>query len=226
MKKVLFWDFDGTIIYPNESFLDALDRTVRRFGFEIERGDMRRFLHRACSWYSPEVSYENEIGGGWWRRLFGRFEIFFEGYGIPRVFYPEMEEFFRGLILDFRNYRLYEDAEGVLRECLEKGYLNYILSNNFPELSRVVECLGLGNYFAGYVVSSAVGYEKPRAEIFQRALQAAGDPEICYMIGDNPMADIRGGHEVGMKTVLVHTAGGSGADWNCGRLTEIPAILV
>ena len=37
MKKVLFWDFDGTIIYPNESFLDALDRTVREFGVEIER---------------------------------------------------------------------------------------------------------------------------------------------------------------------------------------------
>jgi len=102
-----------------------------------------------------------------------------------------------------------------LRDMVYLGY--------FP---RVVERLGLGNYFAGYVVSSAVGYEKPRAEIFQRALRAAGDPEICYMIGDNPIADIRGGHEVGMKTVLVHTAGGSGADWNCARLAEIPAILV
>lgn len=92
--------------------------------------------------------------------------------------------------------------------------------------TRVVERLGLGNYFAGYVVSSAVGYEKPCAEIFQRALRAAGDPEICYMIGDNPIADIRGGHEVGMKTVLVHTAGSCEADWSCARLAEIPAILL
>lgn len=137
-----------------------------------------------------------------------------------------MEDFFRGQIWDFRNYRLYEDAEGVLRECMEKGYTNYILSNNFPELPVVVENLGLGKYFAGYFVSSAVGYEKPRVELFQRALQAAGNPGIRYMIGDNPIADIRGGHDVGMRTVLVHMAGGSGADWRCERLAEIPALLL
>lgn len=31
---------------------------------------------------------------------------------------------------------------------------------------------------------------------------------------------------VGMRTVLVHMAGGSGADWRCERLAEIPALLL
>lgn len=41
-------------------------------------------------------------------------------------------------------------------------------------------------------------------EIFEYALHIAGNPEICYMIGDNPVADIQGGKGAGMKTILVH----------------------
>lgn len=90
MKKVLFWDFDGTIIYPNESFLDALDSTVREFGVEIEREKIRQFLHTACTWYVPEVSYPNEIGERWWESLFGKFMSFFRECGIPESNWTQM----------------------------------------------------------------------------------------------------------------------------------------
>jgi putative hydrolase of the HAD superfamily len=107
--------------------------------------------------------------------------------------------------------------------CL--GYKNYILSNNFPELPLVIEELKLLVYFDDYVVSSNVGYEKPRLELFQFALSVANFPDYCYMIGDNPIADIIGGKSAGMKTIFVHKDCNSDADYTCKKLSEIPALL-
>ena len=45
------------------------------------------------------------------------------------------------------------------------------------------------------------------------------------MIGDNPIADIQGGRDAGMGTILVHAAVDSEADWICEKLIDIPALL-
>ena len=85
----------------------------------------------------------------------------------------------------------------------------------------------MGRYFSGYIISADVGFEKPRSEIFQYAISKADNPEICYMVGDNPVADIRGAKEAGMQTILVHSANGPSqdADYNCEGLTEIINII-
>ncbi len=57
---------------------------------------------------------------------------------------------------------------------------------------------------AGYILSASVGYEKPRKEIYEYAIAKAGNPEIKYMIGDNPITDYQGGLEAGMTPILVH----------------------
>lgn len=94
----------------------------------------------------------------------------------------------------------------MLRYFIEKGYENYIISNNFPELEDVFKQLGLDNEISGYFVSACVGYEKPRKEIFEYAILHAGSSEIRYMIGDNPIADYQGGLNAGMISILVHNA--------------------
>ena len=37
---------------------------------------------------------------------------------------------------------------------------------NFPELGRLIKDLGLNEFFSGCLISSNIGYEKPRREIF------------------------------------------------------------
>lgn len=87
--------------------------------------------------------------------------------------------------------------------------------------------LGLDTYFSGYFLSAEVGYEKPHAEIFRYALEKAGNPQLCYMVGDNPVADVRGAQTVGMKTILVHRkAEDIQPDYCCAELTEIKKIIV
>ena len=45
------------------------------------------------------------------------------------------------------SYRVYPDAAAVLAVCLYKGYKNYLLSNNYPELEEVLARLQLRQFF-------------------------------------------------------------------------------
>ena len=226
MKKALFWDFDGTIIHPNESFLSALYQSLNKTGYEIPSEQIRAFLKTACSWYTPETAYPDQTGSKWWEHLFEKFDLFFLRHRIVQKDYAALKGDFKHQILDCNSYRLYEDANAVLSACIEKGYDNYILSNNYPELPAVIEELGLSPCFSGYIVSSNIGYEKPRKELFQYALSLAGFPEVYYMIGDNPIADIEGGKAAGFQTILVHQGAPSAADYCCSSLSEIPQLLI
>jgi putative hydrolase of the HAD superfamily len=52
------------------------------------------------------------------------------------------------------------------------------------------------------VFSSEVGVRKPRPEIFHAALERLGvTPDRALFVGDRLNADVRGAHDVGMRTV-------------------------
>jgi putative hydrolase of the HAD superfamily len=68
-----------------------------------------------------------------------------------------------------------------------------------------------------------VGYDKPRKEIFEYATAKVGNPEVRYMIGDNPVADYEGGLNAGMKPVLVHKK--IEGKVCCAELTELFDII-
>ncbi len=223
--KALFWDFDGTLIHPNESFLNSLKKAFKKCNYIIDEGDICFFLQKVCSWNLPEASYTDNTGKKWWDGLFRNFNSFYKEHQISKVDMETLNLLFKSYIVDFKNYVLYDDSIETLRKCAEMGYRNYIISSNFPELPLVIKDLGLSKYFVDYVISSNIGYEKPRKEIFQYALNLAGFPELCYMIGDNPIADIQGGKSIGMKTILVHKEGTHDADHMCVRLSEIPLLL-
>ena len=121
-------------------------------------------------------------------------------------------------------YVVYPEAKDVLRYFSEKGYKHYIISNNFPELREVFLRLGLDEEIAGYFISASVGYDKPRKEMFEYAMAKAGNPEVCYMIGDNPVADYEGGLNAGMKPVLVHKK--AEGKVCCEELTELFDIII
>ena len=95
-----------------------------------------------------------------------------------------------------------------------------MLSNNFPELRQISEDIGIARFFDEFVVSALVGYEKPRKEIFDYALKIANYPEEVYMIGDNPISDIIGAKNAGIKSI--HIGGNSpDATFSCATLTDI-----
>ena len=92
---------------------------------------------------------------------------------------------------------------------------------------------GLIDYFPDCRLSAAdAGYLKPDARIFTCALERLGtSPEETIFIGDNPIADIGGAQEVGMRAVLRITdraaANGNLMEYHprLRSLDRLPAIL-
>ena len=226
MSKALFWDFDGTLVYPDKRWSEKLSEAVKNHGYEIPYEEIRYYLNTGYSWHYPEISYAGDSAAMWWVKFFSHFDSLYEKYKIPQKAFFNINMYFRDQILNSKNYRVYEDAVSTLKKCIEMGYKNYILSNNFPELSVIADGLKLSEYVDFCIASANVGYEKPRVEIFNYALRVAEFPDICYMIGDNQNADITGGKNSGMRTVFVHgNIYESDADYSCRELSFIPDIL-
>ena len=202
-KKCIFWDSDGTLLYGNESFKCSLVRAFKEFGYSLEEDKARDFMRSVCSWYVPEKDHSNKSGEEWWEELLGEIRGFCAEHEVAESDITPICNSFRKLVITFE-YEVYSDAKKVLHHFKVMGYENYIISNNFPELGEVFKRLGLDSEISGYFLSASVGYEKPRKEIFEYAISRAGNPEVKYMIGDNPTADYQGGLNAGMTPILVH----------------------
>lgn len=224
-NKAIFWDCDGTLMYSNESFLCALERALEVFAHSMEKSELRTFLKENCSWHNSEKPHPEQVGEAWWQALLDSLRIFCREHNIIDAEAEGICKTFRENVILYE-YELYDDAEDILCYCKEQGYKNYLFSNNFPELVQVIERLGLDKYFEGYFLSANIGYEKPRIEAFQYAYETAGKPEICYMIGDNPVADIQGGQTIGLRTILVHGKAGIAEPDACfEELLEIKQVI-
>ena len=203
MKKAIFWDSDGTLLYGNESFKTSLMRSFDKYGYSLDEDSARNFMKSVCSWYVPEKDHSDKNGEEWWEELLGAISKFCEGKEVANSDILSVCKTFRENVVTYE-YEIYPDTKKVLHYFKERGFENYIISNNFPELSEVFERLGLDEEISGYFLSASVGYEKPRKEIYEYAIANAGNPQVRYMVGDNPIADYKGGFDAGMMPVLVH----------------------
>lgn len=227
MDKVIFWDFDGTLVYSERMWSRALYRLLKRHmpdtALTIE--DVRGTGLVLYSWEEAEKDNRKLVGDAWWRYTEGQFYKMYTMIGVPEEIAFRASRDMRSEILKVNNYHLYADAHKVLDECCKRGYRNYILSNNYPELQQIMDELELTSYFSGLVISAMEGYDKPRREFFQMGLDMAGNPSHAYMVGDNPYADIEGGNQMGMTTILVHRDAPNQADYHIEELSEILEII-
>jgi putative hydrolase of the HAD superfamily len=225
MNKVLLWDFDGTLVYPNKSFNTALHTALCEYGYKVDAESVKELMLASYSWHNPDDIYPDKKESLWWDTLYKKLESFYKENNVDVADYNKINQTFKNILTSPCNYSLYDDAVAVLEECTRRGYTNYVMSSNYPELPQVIEALGIAKYFKDFFVSSLIGYDKPHREIFEHALKVTGNPEICYMIGDNPIADMKGAKACGIRTVFVHKSGCQDADFEFATLTEVLDIL-
>lgn len=101
----------------------------------------------------------------------------------------------------------------------------------------ILEAAGLYGYLDAVVVSDAVGFRKPRSEIFEAVLRELDvAPEEMLHVGDNLHADIGGAYALGIRTAWVTRRvdapeqrlkdyTGPPPDVTIRDLAEIPALL-
>lgn len=224
--SIFCWDFDGTLAYSehlwSSSVFRALNETVTDHNVTFQ--DIRRCNASGFTWHTPEADFTDLVGEKWWEFMNDHFYKSFVSLGINKKQAKTASERVREIILLHENYFLFDDTISVLEAAKAKGHTNIILSNNYPELETITDALGITKYFDRLVISGQVGYDKPRKEIFDIAKSFYSD-ENFVMIGDNPVADILGGKNAGMTTVLVHKGFDKNADYCFDNLLDICSIM-
>lgn len=224
MDKVLFWDFHGTLTYPDSLWSVNVHKVLMQEypNCNISLGELRSATNDDIfPWEQPHLDYlhirEPKL---WWEYVGRIFNQTYLNLNIPPHEASRLTTLVRSAILMADNFRLYEDSIDVLDALSKRGWRHIMVSNNFPELERISADIGIAKFFDQFIVSALVGYEKPRKEIFDFALQIANYPDQVYMIGDNPVSDIIGAKNAGIKSI--HIGGNSpDATFSCAALSDI-----
>ncbi len=102
---------------------------------------------------------------------------------------------------------------------------------------RVLDEAGFRPHLDAVAVSDAVGWRKPRPEIFAAVLEELGlEADEVLHVGDNLRADVTGGRDAGLRTVWITRRvadpdrkldehDGHEPDFVIGDLAELPALL-
>lgn len=227
-QKALFWDFDGTLAWSKSLWTGSVHGALRLVEPDtaVTIEDVRPLMQAGYTWHTPEKDYLHlREPALWWENMRRHFTGIYSQLGVSSHTAGEAAGLVRELILRPENYYVYEDAAPTLDACRQAGFRCYILSNNYPELPAIIESIGLSRFFCGYTISALVGYEKPRREIFASAMAMAGNPDVRYMIGDIPVADIGGARAAGIPAILVHGSDECSADFTCAELRQIPGAI-
>ncbi len=102
-------------------------------------------------------------------------------------------------------WRAYDDVIETLTTLKEQGYSLAIVSDFGPGLEKILELIGIADYFDHKFVSTVEGVSKAHSQLFERALQRLGiDPENSIMIGDNHEMDVLNALNVGIPAIWLN----------------------
>lgn len=224
---VIFWDFDGTLAYTRALWSNSVYKALAETDIDtqVEIDDIRKHMSYGFTWHTPDRDYTDITHEKWWDFMNQHFYKSYVNCGVPEKTAAKAAGKVRDIVKRAENYTLYEDAAATLVKTRQLGYRNAILSNNYPDLEDVLIKLGLSEYLDGVIVSAAEGYDKPRKELFEIAKKRF-PAKLYYMVGDSVKADIIGGKNAGMKTVLVHKGYSGDADYCFGALHLIADKVV
>lgn len=219
---IVFWDFDGTLVHSNPLWSNTVYNALKSVdcNTSVEFSDIRKCMATGFTWHTPDHDYSGITGSKWWDFMINKICSDYISLGVSAEIAKAAAEKVPCFIKNSQNYTLYDDTVEALKKSIALGNKNVILSNNFPDLTDVINALGLSEYFDDFIISAVIGYDKPRKEIFEYAKSKYPNEEYI-MIGDSITADIAGGNNAGMKTVLVHNGFDKRADCCCGSLSEI-----
>jgi putative hydrolase of the HAD superfamily len=226
-SKYILWDFDGTLAQREGMWSGTLMEILETEepGLSVTLDDIRQHLQTGFPWHTPEKPH-CDIGDPteWWEMLFPVFEKALISNGLSRPRACELAAQVPAQYCRPDKWKLFKDTIPALSEFSEKGWLHIILSNHVPELSDIVNGLGMSNFFSEIFTSALTGYEKPHKEAFWLAMSLIPENSFVWMVGDSPNADIRGAERVGIPGVLVRRKD-SNIKHQCEGLMEALEII-
>ena len=234
MTEVVFWDFHGTLTYDRYGWSGTMLRILEAYrpGHAVRRETISHLLSTGFPWHTPEKGHTeyNDDPKAWWRASDEQMARVYNQVGVPAREAKRLAGLFRDMYFCPENFIPYDDTVQALAVCREKGFRNVILSNHVPELRDILAGLPFVHLIDDAVSSAWVGYEKPHPAIFAHARKIAGEPDICWMVGDNYTADCMGALAAGFQPIWVHHEGKTPRDWDkrvrrADTLMDVVAII-
>jgi putative hydrolase of the HAD superfamily len=227
-QGTVLWDFDGTLAHRpmmwSRELLAAAQEAAPECALNLEA--LRPHLLHGFPWHEPEVEHLHLCDpDAWWEHVGAILSRALQAVGFAPEQADETARRSRAKFVDPTFYEVFEDVGPALDHLTAQGWEHLVLSNHVPELPAMVEGMGLAHHFRTVLSSANLGYDKPHPEIFRLAREAAGHPEVLWMVGDNPVADYAGATACGIPAILVRTEATDGqrraADlWGAARIIE------
>ena len=173
---VIFWDFDGTLahsqaLWPRcgyEALAAVWDGVMP--GFDEYKEQFLYGEGAAFPWRCWEKDHTGHTGTDFWPYMNEWFAECARVFDVPGDIAEKAAEGVAGRLIRAENYVLYDDVIPVLKALIGMGHTNSMISNNYPELTQVMEGLGILEYIEKPVISGREGYDKPRRELFEKAM--------------------------------------------------------
>jgi putative hydrolase of the HAD superfamily len=145
---------------------------------------------------------------------------------IPTLLRTHMKELSKAVVVP--------PHHALLLEAIRRAHRLAVVSNfdYTPTARGVLERAGIAELFETIVVSDEVGWRKPKAVIFETALQRLGvEAGEALFVGDRADIDVVGAQGVGMHAVWINReaaelpAGFAAPEYEIRDLDELPRIL-
>jgi putative hydrolase of the HAD superfamily len=229
MPRYLIWDFDGTLGYRQGSWSGAMVEVLQRDdpSCGVTRDHLRPHIQTGFPWHEPHVRRPaGRTADDWWKALEPVFVRAFLAVGVPLSRAELFGREVRAHYLDMAAWSLYDDSLPVLEQLSREGWKHLILSNHVPELSEILDRLGLLRMVDRIFNSAETGIEKPHAEAFQNVLHSMEADATVWMVGDSLKADIDGAAAAGIPGILVRSQQESARyQYQCERLEGVMAFI-
>jgi len=230
---LVLFDAGDTLVSPRESFGAVYARVLGTLGVELAASDLEHGLRRCWAETNGAIEpgvdrYAMDEGGedAYWLR-------FVEGTlartpGAPRdpAFAASAVTPLREAFREPGSWLVFDDVVPVLSALHQAGARLAIVSNWDSSLPALLDRLGLASWFDAIVVSHLEGMEKPRPELFLRAVaRLRGAPGEALHVGDVPELDEAGARAAGIASVIVDRRSRLGtARQALADLSRVPAI--
>lgn len=224
MIKAVFLDFFNTLAYFDPSREDTYADIAASLGVNVTPATIAAALPEADAYWRSEnfkkpVREREQDDKVAIYREYGSRILAGTGATPDQALQMLAAAFNRGWV-----FKSFADSVPALRLIKERKLVTGLISNVGQEIDSYCRELGFEPFLDYKVTSFEVGFDKPRPEIFNLALDKAGvKASESIFIGDVYEQDIVGARGVGMKPILISRNGAAARD--CIVISDLSQVL-
>lgn len=201
----ILFDAGGTLIETVPRRETVFVRVLSMHGKKVEANMVASLLAKADGLFDTEFAkLDGKNEGAFWLEYdnYVLDELGFHGDRVKLT--RDLSAAWDEIIPKVESWKDYPETKPVLKILRKREFSLGVVSNATDLARRVLDALGLTEYFDFIILSEEVGVRKPSSKIFHLAADMAGaKPSRTLYVGDRLATDVMGAKRAGMNSVLV-----------------------